>query len=351
MTPNHRLGRLGLLAASTTLALVILESAVRIVYPPPVAGWYGYPQDLIVPDRLTGYKYQANFSGTFPNPPFNHIRIVTNADGLRDVAHAHAKVPGVTRILGLGDSVTFGAGVSFEDTYLAQLEGRLRAAGKNVEIIKAGVNSYEFDQESSYYRADGRRYQADIVLIGFVLNDTVALTPEMLAGLYATRQNEIAATSRATDPSTIQQAGWSCRSCVLLREAVLSRRRSEQRKARNLKYFAGLEKVWQKEWPGFAQRFSAFVADLKREGVTPVLIVFPLTEQFSHSYNLTRAPQEQMRSLASQLGVAFLDLLPSLDRPDWSQFYLAGDDMHLNGAGYGIVADTLGRELLRLGIL
>jgi hypothetical protein len=70
--------------------------------------------------------------------------------GARDVEHPTAKPPGVFRILGLGDSFTYGVGAAFEDTYLAMLENLLDARPGNhprVEIIKAGIPRFFTEPE------------------------------------------------------------------------------------------------------------------------------------------------------------------------------------------------------------
>jgi hypothetical protein len=51
----------------------------------------------------------------------------TNSFGLRDVEFSLAKPEGTLRIVCLGDSVTYGAGVPFDETYEQQLERALKA--------------------------------------------------------------------------------------------------------------------------------------------------------------------------------------------------------------------------------
>ena len=64
--------------------------------------------------------------------------------------HAYAKDESVFRILGLGDSFTYGVGADFEQTYLYLLEKMFNErAGKHpsVEIIKAGIPRYYSEPE------------------------------------------------------------------------------------------------------------------------------------------------------------------------------------------------------------
>src|SRR5688500_515520 len=67
----------------------------------------------------------------------NGIVYETNSFGLRDVEFPLVKPERSLRIMCLGDSVTYGAQVSFEDTYEQQLEKRLRAQGVAAKVINA----------------------------------------------------------------------------------------------------------------------------------------------------------------------------------------------------------------------
>jgi hypothetical protein len=92
-------------------------------------------------------------------------RLTTNSRGLRGTAEpSSAKPAGVRRIVVLGDSFTFGEEVDDEETYCAQLERQL----PGTQIVNLGVRGYGHDQMLLFYREEGRRYEADVVLLGFV---------------------------------------------------------------------------------------------------------------------------------------------------------------------------------------
>ena len=69
------------------------------------------------------------------------------------------------RILVLGDSVTFGWGVSQGETFSDQMEPLLQEqTGARWQVINAGVNGYNSEQEAIYLRTEGMRYSPDHVL-------------------------------------------------------------------------------------------------------------------------------------------------------------------------------------------
>ena len=99
-----------------------------------------------------------------------------NSVGFRDVEHALSKPDGVFRILGLGDSFTYGAGAAFEETYLYRLEAMLdQRTGDHptVEIIKAGISRFYPESERILFEQYGVHYSPDLVVIGFVPNDVI----------------------------------------------------------------------------------------------------------------------------------------------------------------------------------
>src|SRR5262249_20298303 len=54
------------------------------------------------------------------------------------------------RILGIGDSFTFGPGVRDEDTFLRRLESSLARGGGKVEVLNAGIEGFSTADEVAY---------------------------------------------------------------------------------------------------------------------------------------------------------------------------------------------------------
>jgi hypothetical protein len=95
-------------------------------------------------------------------------RLNSNGRGLRGAReYSYEKPPGVTRIVVLGDSFTFGEDVDDSETYSRQLETML----PGVEVLNLGVHGYGHDQMLVYLREEGLRYKPDVVLLGFLSDD------------------------------------------------------------------------------------------------------------------------------------------------------------------------------------
>ena len=97
----------------------------------------------------------------------------TNELGFRGPPTTVAKPPGVRRILGLGDSVMYGTGVSDDETFLALLPGLLRQRypDESWEVINTGVPGYNTAMEVEVLAARGLALEPDLVVMMFVGND------------------------------------------------------------------------------------------------------------------------------------------------------------------------------------
>lgn len=122
---------------------------------------------------LRVYRLRPNLQGQFIGQP-----LYINEDGYRGPRLSPSKAPGVFRIVGVGDSVMFGWGAPFEQTYLYLLVDFLnsrRPAGSSTtyEFANLGTPGYNAIMESELLREAGLPLQPDLVVLGFVENDAM----------------------------------------------------------------------------------------------------------------------------------------------------------------------------------
>jgi lysophospholipase L1-like esterase len=157
--------RVALMTVAGLLALAILEVGIRLAGP-PAPGLRGLHE--LRPDRpwLYGLRPHAVTS-------VGGIRYAVNGDGFRDHEYARAKAGGAFRVVVLGDSIAFGWGVPLEETFPKILETRLRtlAGGRPIEVLNLAVSGYNPYTEAELFRDVGVRYQPDLVLVQFCIND------------------------------------------------------------------------------------------------------------------------------------------------------------------------------------
>ncbi|MFC2061741.1 hypothetical protein ACFLUV_04445 [Elusimicrobiota bacterium] len=112
-------------------------------------------------DSLRGWALKPNIK----NMQIFGKTLNSNSKGVRGaVEYTYSKPRDKTRILVLGDSLTFGEEVSDNETYPYYLQQIL----PNVEVINFGVNGYGHDQMLIYLKTEGIKYKPDIVILGFV---------------------------------------------------------------------------------------------------------------------------------------------------------------------------------------
>jgi hypothetical protein len=95
----------------------------------------------------------------------------TNAQGLRmDYDLSATAVPGVKRILMVGDSFTFGYGVQQAQAFPAQLQNLLDPGRRRLEVINAGfAGGFTLDTEYLFTREIGARWRPEWVIAGVCL--------------------------------------------------------------------------------------------------------------------------------------------------------------------------------------
>jgi len=172
MIKSKTLQNIFLLLCSLFFFFLIIEIGIRI-FVKDKRHYFPHPRFLYELDEHRGYKLAKNFRGVFRDPQNEYIaRADTNSIGLRDYEYGE-KGENTFRILVLGDSFTFGAGVEFEETFVRQLETILREKNRNrkYEVINAGVLGYGTDQEYYFLKEWGFKLKPDLVIVAFYIQN------------------------------------------------------------------------------------------------------------------------------------------------------------------------------------
>ncbi len=140
------------------LVVLILEGTTRLFLS-------GKKPESLVPrgvgqfDKMLGWSYKPLSQG-ISNRIGYEIEYRINSKRLRDDEASYKKPEGIFRIVLLGNSRTFGAGVPIEKHFSTLLEGYF----EDVDVINMGVSGFGVDQELLYLRSEGFRYEPDLVL-------------------------------------------------------------------------------------------------------------------------------------------------------------------------------------------
>ncbi|MGQ9889988.1 MAG: SGNH/GDSL hydrolase family protein, partial [Aggregatilineales bacterium] len=143
------------------------------------------------PHPVYGYFHIPNSSVISCTLEFT-VSVDINSHGLRDDTDLeYAKPDGVQRVLVIGDSFTEGFGVQAADAYAAQLEALLNADGISVQVINGGVTGYGTAHALKFLANQGVRYQPDLVIYAFFLNDVIDNTLSQLFELDGGKLNAL----------------------------------------------------------------------------------------------------------------------------------------------------------------
>jgi lysophospholipase L1-like esterase len=155
------------------LAIVVSELAIRAAAP-------------ILSRHGTFDTTHHSPLGLVPHRPTAGSIQRLNSQGLRDRERTFTRPVDTTRIVALGDSFTWGAGVSYDDGFVARTEKALQEISPGTEVINLGVAGYQPDDYLSILKAIGLQYSPDLVLVNFYVGNDFEPSPRhyiLFAGL------------------------------------------------------------------------------------------------------------------------------------------------------------------------
>jgi hypothetical protein len=371
------------LAAGGLMALVACEIAVRAAVPARLWRFRDATFDWQVHPRL-GWVQRPNLDVETRTDQGAVVRFRTNADGLTPFSAARERQAGVLRVLIVGDSTVVGRLVPQEATIHAQLERVLRARGRLVEVLNAGVEGYSTDQSLLRLEALLPLYRPHIVLHGICDND--------LPG------NAAAGASRLPKPRFRLQADGSLRETPpapggridafaasawrralrhwatyrLVRPALhlwQARRAGNAERARlglppDVYWKAGAADAL--DWPLFGALVARMRDAAQSAGARLVLYAHPAPAEVWDPYVAAvrreagwapgvydrHALESRFSRIAGRLGVPFC---PQIDafvaRADRGPFHLLPHDPHCIASGYALTAELLAQALETTGSL
>jgi lysophospholipase L1-like esterase len=335
---------LGLAGVGGTLLLG--EAIVRAFDLGPRFGLVSYEIFEQTDDPVLGYVLR-------PGAPDGEHRI--SEAGLRDREFPLAKADGVFRVAAIGDSITFGHGFSREESWPKQLESMLAAAAlpaaPRFEVINFGVTGYNLGQIAERLRTLVLRYDPDLVVYGYTLNDPQAYSFEatILDGLARAREPDPRSAARGLSRALAHSRLFLMARQLLVRgdggakeiELRLDPGFVADARGRRERYFRGLHRreAARRRFEGGLARIGAIA---RESGVPAVLAIFPLFyDDPSQPYGLADV-HDLVAAEARANGLEVLDLRPAFDAArERVGVPLHADMMHPNALGHRVAARAL----------
>ncbi len=259
-----------------------------------------------------------------------------NSHGTRGREFSSAKPAGTRRIVSLGDSRTFGWGLSEAETYSDLIEKQLQerfGATEKIEVINCGVNAWSYPQMSVFFREFALKWQPDLVILAD-------------ANLWTQF-------SEQSDPAFVKKFLHRVRLKNFLRRFALYhyvvevqlKNFYEQHRSKFVPVDPKqdtLFKAQQQKDPDafFRAAIETLCATARSNGV-PVVLMFQPNQ---NTLLATNAPSEGVlrakQQVSHQFNVPLIDLTDDL-RPQAKDLYLDADPVHLNSKGNEIIGRRL----------
>lgn len=294
-----------------------------------------------VHDQFTGWKSAPNLNTT--DPYGSSIR--TNSQNMRNDEDFTVKPNGKPRLMIVGDSYSFGHGVSNEDTYAYMLKKEYLPSW---EVMNLAVSATGTDQSYLMYEHYGEKFSPNVVLFGFYLldfNRNTYFFRDYAKPMYVPREDgSLELThSPVLPPDELiapykngekQIGGWGYSYAYASFAKVITNYAKRNRSPGSLP---------RRTLTGIMEKFSARV---RANGATPVWVIFPVFEITKKKESKYDVITEFNISEAKRLGMPVLSLEPVFREniskyPEvklWRPRNIGG---HLSTAGNKLAAKTI----------
>ena len=258
-----------------------------------------------VHDELAGWKNAPNIDRVVEH----HGSIRTNAQGMRNDRDFSLEADdGRPRLMIVGDSYSFGHGISNEQTYAYQLASMM----PDWDIMNLAVSATGTDQNYIMYEQYGEKFSPSIVILGFYLLNFNRNT-------FSFRDS--------AKPMYVPQADGSLlltHSPVISPEELINEYKSGNRKIGGWHYsyaFAAFQKVFttytkrnrsegslpRRTLTGIMEKFAERV---RANGATPVWVIFPIRDILEKDESKYEVIGEFAEAEARRLGMGVINLDP-----------------------------------------
>ncbi|HBP89272.1 MAG TPA: hypothetical protein DD706_16415 [Nitrospiraceae bacterium] len=264
-----------------------------------------------------GHEHVPGRSGTYMGVP-----VTINSHGWRDKEYSLEKPEGVTRIMMLGDSVTFGWGAPPEGITSHILEDLLnhQPDGRTYEVLNTGIGNSNTAMQTAYFLHSGYRFNPDLVILNYFINDAEP-TPVRKENLLIEHFY-----------SAVFFAGrWDILMRTFLGKSDWSR------------YYHDLYNANQPGWQATQEAISQLSAFCHKNKIPLLVVHYPELHQLS-PYPFHEESQLVAKVVESQ-AIPFLDLLPAVIHEEPRTLWVTPTDAHPNGKAGALFAQQIFQEL------
>lgn len=326
-------------------------------------------------------------------PTIGSIKL-TNSQGFRDRERVFDRTSSAPRLLALGDSFTYGAGVSYDETFPTVLERALQSYAPGAEVINLGVSGWGPSEEFHLMEIYGVKFHPNLVLLNFFIGNDIMRRRNTLVEepIAVGGQSYYVHTTGNTLHDRFGPDRWYLyHELNYLVKVIGNRLRLRQDEEQDpagfwvpfrsrhayLKdiderseiYFKRDTALFQYHWQrtqGTLERMHQF---LQEQGISFLIVLLPAQEQLDHhlqrelmaalgttpeEYDFEK-PQRILQAWGHEHGVTIVDLLPTFKQsPDPAKLYFY-NDIHWTAEGHALASTQIipmvERHLITLHLL
>jgi len=300
--------------------------------------------DVDMGEYVPGARFRVNYAS---NPhgdldPHNGVEMRINSLGLRGPEIDPDGKRGTLRLLGLGDSFTFGVGVAESNTFLRQLESQWNCSDDRrgpLEVLNAGTQGYNTRDEVRYLEHRWLVLKPDAVLITFYLND--AYRDEAAVAFWNNgeglgvfeRPTGLAKFSRLAD---WVQHQWRVRQL----ERRMQEHYAQAYFRRPDEFFESDPAAVRFDWYDCRAAFEHAAALAHTHGFTLGVAIFPELIDLGDDYPF-EAIHRFVAGECREIGLPVLDLLPAFRGRHDRKLWVHPTDHHPNRRAHRIAAEAM----------
>ncbi len=224
-----------------------------------------------------------------------------------------------------------------QDVYAKKLEEELnQTSSTSFEVVMLSLGALNTAQEAHLLEVEGLKYDPNLVLVGYVLNDAQDRNPELRKPKELSRGEKI---RRVLKRSSLITHTWMLLKKVAWQTLDVSLRIKTENDDISSDFYSELRNDTDK-WRKVIDAFGKISKISQERDIPAVIVIFPILHKFD-DYPWLHVHSIIIEGAASQ-GLSVLDLLPTFEGTTDEEVRIgAGDYVHPNAYGHKLAGDAI----------
>lgn len=289
-------------------SIVIIEGVVRVVNSDmknyDIEMWR-YANELKMQDPVLGHNHLTNKGSVLQG-----VEIKLNSKGMRsDEFGIDDK-----KILFLGSSISLGWGVEQKDSYPGIIQTKLSSNLINYKVLNGSIGNYNTFRYVNNFLSNQTDIEPEVIVINYFINDAETLQ--------------------------INRSNWLIKNSQLFATLTITYKKLFSKSGFDLKqYYKDLYKDDNQSFLEMKESLNKLSEYSKRTNSQVLLTVIP-DIHFLEDYPFETI-HEKMKTLSTELGFEYHDLLPSLKNIPFEELQIIPGDSHPNKFGHQRISESL----------